>query len=116
VIALLPIRAESIANRREHWTTRARRAQQHRDTAKWHCIASSTTRPTLPCVITLTRIAPRALDAHDNLPISLKNTVDGIADYLGIDDRDPRVRWEYAQRRGEPKQYAVEVAFTQEKA
>jgi len=35
----------------------------------------------------------------------------GIADALGIDDRDPRVSWRYAQRRGEPKVYAVEVSI-----
>jgi len=34
---------------------------------------------------------------------------------LGIDDRDPRVTWTYAQRRGKPKQYAVEVEVIRER-
>jgi hypothetical protein len=32
-----------------------------------------------------------------------------VADWLGIDDRDKRVKWLYAQRRGKPKEYAAEV-------
>jgi len=32
-----------------------------------------------------------------------------VADALGIDDRDPRVDWRYAQRRGAAKEYAVEI-------
>lgn len=59
--------------------------------------------------VTLTRVAPRALDGHDNLPHSMKPIVDGIADALGINDRDPRVSWLYAQRRGEVREYAVEL-------
>lgn len=45
----------------------------------------------------------------DNLAGSAKSLRDGIADRLQIDDRDPRVQWKYAQRKGEPKQYAVEI-------
>lgn len=58
--------------------------------------------------MTLTRIAPRELDG-DNLQSSLKACRDGVADWLGVDDRDPRVTWSYAQRRGAPHYYAVEV-------
>ena len=35
----------------------------------------------------------------------------GIADALGIDDRDPRVSWRYSQKRGKPKEYLVEVSI-----
>ena len=63
-------------------------------------------------VVTLTRIAPRALD-DDNLRGALKACRDGVADWLAIDDRDPRVRWEYAQRKGKPGQYAVAVEVTE---
>jgi len=37
---------------------------------------------------------------------------DGVADYLGIDDRDPRVVWEYAQAKGEVREYAVLIEVT----
>ena len=63
-----------------------------------------------PIVVTLTRIAPRLLDVGDNLSGgSLKSLRDGIADWLGVPDNDPRVTWLYDQRKGEPKKYAVEV-------
>lgn len=61
-------------------------------------------------VVELTRIAPRMLDAHDNLPAALKHVTDGIADWLGVDDRDERVTWlQPKQERGAPGQYAVRV-------
>lgn len=60
--------------------------------------------------ITLTRIAPRSLD-FDNLVGSFKQTVDGIAKAMGIDDGSPRLIWQYAQRRDPERanRYAVEV-------
>lgn len=104
----LPIATVSEANRRDHWATKARRAKFQRNTAWALCPAYP-----LPCVVTLTRIAPRSLDAHDNLRSALKFAVDGIADRLGIKDNDPRVEWRYAQTKGSP--YAVIVEF-QERA
>ena len=56
------------------------------------------TRPALPLVVTVTRVAPgRGLDEHDNLPGACKHVVDAVAAWLGIDDRDPRISWRYAQ-------------------
>lgn len=52
----------------------------------------------LPCVVRLTRLSPGTLD-DDNLRGALKAVRDGVADRLGVDDRDPRVTWEYAQER-----------------
>jgi hypothetical protein len=58
-------------------------------------------------VVTLTRVAPsNGLDG-DNLQGSLKACRDGVADWLKVDDRDPRVTWLYEQRRG--KEWTVEV-------
>jgi len=37
------------------------------------------------------------LDSHDNLRTSLKPFVDRIAEHLGVEDSDPRIRWEYLQ-------------------
>lgn len=70
-------------------------------------------RPALPAVATLTRIAPsNGLDPHDGLPPALKGCVDGVADWLGLtNDRDPRVTWQYGQRRGRKGEYAVEIAI-----
>ena len=90
-------------NSHEHWRKRQRRAREQHDivgcilgpTAARRAIAQA------PLVVTLTRIAPsRGLDEGDNLPSSQKHVRDAVAKVLGIDDRDPRVRWIYAQSRG----------------
>lgn len=93
-------------NARGHWAPRAARAKRHRQTTHWALLTS--VKPALPCTVILTRIAPRELDG-DNLQASLKATRDGVADWLGVDDRDARVTWRYGQRRGTSKRYAVEV-------
>jgi hypothetical protein len=63
--------------------------------------------------VTFTRIAfGRGLDPHDNLPASMKHVLDGVADALGIDDRDPRVTWRFAQTNGPRKQYWVRIDIT----
>ena len=109
---LVPVRIESEANRREHWRRVAARKSEHRSQARM-ALAWSLTKVYPPCVITLTRIAPRDLD-DDNLASGFKAFRDGVADWLGIDDGDKRLTWRYAQRRGEPKQYAAEVKIESE--
>ena len=61
-----------------------------------------------PCVVTLTRIAPRRLD-DDNLPNAFKSIRDGIADALGATDDSARagIVWRYDQDKGEPNYYGV---------
>lgn len=98
----LPLKIESVANLREHWAKRARRAKAHREAA------IAVPKHDLPCVVTLTRIAPRMLD-DDNLRSGFKNLRDGVADRLGVKDNDPRVTWRYAQRSEKPKYYAAIV-------
>lgn len=100
----LPIATVSEANRRDHWTVKAKRVKAHRNAAWALCPVYP-----LPCIVTLTRIAPRALD-DDNLRSATKAARDGIADRLGIDDRDPRVEWRYAQAKGKA---SVLVEFTE---
>lgn len=90
----LPITAVSEANRRDHWATKARRVKLHRNTAFALCPVFP-----LPCVVTLTRVAPRMLD-DDNNVISMKSARDGIAQRLGVDDRSPLVVWRYGQKKG----------------
>lgn len=102
---VLPIIIESEANGREHWAAKAKRAKAHRKEAL------SIPRSILqapPCIVTLTRISPRGLDG-DNLQSGFKALRDGIADRLGIDDKDPRVEWRYQHEKGEPNQYGARV-------
>lgn len=98
----LPLRIESTPNKREHWAKRAQRTKLHR-------FAALAVQPhPVPCVVRLVRIAPRALDDDNNIA-GFKALRDGIAKRLGVDDADPRVRWEYGQERGRAKEYAVRV-------
>lgn len=66
----------------------------------------------LPVRVLVTRIAPRELDAWDGLGAALKGCIDGVADAFGVRDDDPRLAIEVAQRRGQPREYAVEVHIT----
>ena len=47
-------------------------------------------------VVRITRVGPKRLD-DDNLSRAAKAPRDGVADWLGCDDGDPRVSWHYAQ-------------------
>ena len=94
MIVHIPIATVSESNRRDHWQVKRKRAKAQRSMA-----ATLVPRFGLPCVVTLTRISPRELD-DDNLRGALKAVRDGVADRLGVDDRDPREQWRYDQRKG----------------
>jgi hypothetical protein len=72
----------------------------------------------LPCKVTLTRIAPRSLDAHDNLPMSMKWIVDAIADCIipglkpGRADDNKEISWEYKQEKGKPHEYGLKIEIS----
>lgn len=100
----LPLKIVSVANRREHWGARHRRAAKHRETA--HTVMLQLKVVPMPCRITLTRIGPQQLD-DDNLAGAFKAARDGIADRLGVPDNDPRVSWRYAQQHG--KGYSASI-------
>ncbi len=106
----VPIRIVSVMNGREHWSKRARRAKLHRDSTY---LALKAARVPLmgPCIVTLTRIAPRTLDG-DNLQSGCKAARDGVADWLDLDDASPLIVWQYAQRRGGPKEYGLQIDLT----
>lgn len=110
MIVEVPIRIESLNKiLRTHWAAKSR-IKTRSDT--WFALkaAGKFDPAILPCTVTLTRIAPRALDEGDNLPGgTFKNVRDGVADWLGVDDADTRVNWRYAQVRGAPKQYAARI-------
>lgn len=95
----------SVANLREHWTKRKSRTSLHRMVARTYLVASLGTHGLeaedlleLGVVITLVRRSPRELD-DDNLRSALKAFRDGVADAMGVDDRDPRITWAYAQEK-----------------
>lgn len=104
------VKVVSVANLRMHWAVKARLAKSQRAAAKkaLEAVARSPGVGGLPLTIVVTRVAPRRLDG-DNLQSGLKAVRDGVADWLGIDDGDRRLDWQYAQRAAGPKQYWVEV-------
>lgn len=110
---ILPIRTVSEQNVREHWRARSRRARAQRYETFTRLALGWPRRPPLPLTITLTRIAPRALDA-DAVPGSMKHVTDGVSDWLagayqGGQDRLMGLTWQYAQRRGAVREYGVEI-------
>lgn len=98
------LRLVSEANRRDHWAAKARRVKDQRSIVAL-ALRQRLRGMRLPCVVTITRIAPRRLD-DDNAVSSAKACRDSIAALLGVDDRDPRVTWRVEQERGA---YAVRV-------
>ena len=107
----LPLRLVSEANSRSHRFAKARRVKSQREVVTLGLRTRVRSKPTLPAVVTLTRIAPRRLD-DDNAVSSQKAIRDSIAAWLGIDDRSPLVTWRYAQEQGRPKTYAVRIEIT----
>lgn len=113
----LPIVTVSEANLREHWTKKAKRHRAQREIiySYWN---REKPEMQLPCSITLTRIAPRKLDS-DNLIFALKWVRDCLASLLvpglrpGRADDDPRIIWNYKQRKGNPKEYLVSIEISQ---
>lgn len=67
---------------------------------------SGKTPPSLPAVVTLTRVGKRQLD-DDNLAAAFKSIRDEVAVWLGCGDspKDP-IEWRYQQEAGE---YAVKI-------
>lgn len=110
----LPLRVVSEGNKRGHWARRAERTKQARGLAQTMLRAHAPAQwDGSPLAVILTRIAPCKLD-DDNLRASLKATRDGVADWLGIDDRDARVRWLYDQERAGVRTYGVRVHVTRD--
>lgn len=106
----IPLRLHSEANGSHgHWSVRAARVKHQRHIVS--LFLRPYARPELPVCIKLTRIAPRKLDAHDNLPRAFKAPCDQIAEWLGLKDNDPRLTWSYAQRSSGPGVYGCEIAI-----
>lgn len=113
----LPLRLVSLTNQREHWAKKAKRAKEQRLVAKVFL-------GPIPGVglvsrdgfdVLVTRVAPRKLD-DDNLRAAAKSVRDGVADWIGIDDGDPRIEWRYEQERGKPKEYSVRIRIERKSA
>jgi len=118
VEVVAPIRTVSALNHREHWAKRARRVKGERAATLvalslgpgWRAQAALRKRLAAGArlAVLLERRAARGLD-DDNLRAALKGVRDEIARWLGVDDRDPRVRWDYAEVKASG--FAVRIRF-----
>lgn len=64
--------------------------------------------PDLPVRVTLTREALRTMDDDGNAA-SFKGVRDQVAEWLGLDDADPRVTWEYRQAKAKGFNVLIEI-------
>jgi len=97
----------SEANTRGHTFAKAGRVAAARGstTAVLRVMAGPVIAP--PCRVVITRVFSCQLDS-DNLTGSAKHVRDGVADWMGVDDRDPRVEWLVAQEKG-PAAVRIEI-------
>jgi hypothetical protein len=131
----LPIKTVSEANSRGRWQKGGGRKAKQRKAVRaaldaWKAADVDRGRPAMGRVfaaggielhawdVLLTRITPssRGLDPGDNLPMSQKAVRDEIATWLGVDDRDPRVGWSYAQEKGPKLYYGVRIEIRERRA
>lgn len=103
----LPLKLASRANDHtsNHWSKRARTSKAHRMAAR---LALAAHREDLRgclaehgLVVRVVRVSPgQGLDGHDNVGMSCKALIDGVADLLGVRDDDKRVTFVPDQERG----------------
>jgi hypothetical protein len=108
----LPIKTVNPTNNRQHWRTVYKRGVMEKRAA-WSAtvnarIESGEPLP-VPAVITFTRIGAGSMDEDDNLRASIKHLKDGIALAFGIDDKDKRLEWQYAQEKAKRGVYGVRI-------
>lgn len=96
----------------EHWTEKNERHKIQKNIV-FYGLNPHRSSLSLPCTVRMTRLAPRELDADDNLRIALKWVKDAIAEVLTQDflpgraDGDKRIKWEYDQQYS--KEYKVKI-------
>lgn len=111
----LPIRTVSEANNFDHWTKKHKRHRLQQKTVAL-ILKPVKQHVKFPCHIKLTRYAPRKLDKHDNLPMSMKYILDACCAIItgnfkaGRADDDDRISISYDQVNS--SQYAVKIEIT----
>ena len=99
------LRLVSEANARGSWHGGATRAAKQRSIV---ALFFRSLRCEVPCNVRIVRVAPSRLD-DDNLARAAKAVRDELAEWLGVDDGDPRVSWSVAQARSGVREYAVRI-------
>lgn len=97
VVLDVPVRLASEANARG--TLRAKIGRKAAVKAAVRAALALAAPPPLPVRVTLTRVGGKRLDS-DNAARACKAVRDVVAEWLGLDDADSRVRWVVRQRAG----------------
>ena len=111
----LPIRTVSEANSQEHWTKKHRRHKKQKNNLFFAYLEIKQF-VKYPCTLTFIRYAPKMLDKHDNLPMSMKWLCDAICAEItgehrpGLADNFEGLTIKYDQVKS--KQYAVKIIIT----
>ncbi len=108
----------SLRNPKMTWVRLKKRKEEQKKAIHAHWKVEWALRPEtdvpLPCSVRLTRIAPRNLN-DDNLAYAFKHVRDVLADLIrpgyafGRADDTDQIKWEYAQEKGQPKQYGIKI-------
>lgn len=112
---LIPLKVISAANKREHWAIKHKRDRLQKNTVAMY-LNSYKDLITLPCVVKLTRVAPRKLDG-DNLQYAFKGIRDAVCSIIkpglaaGRADDDERIQIEYMQHSDGPKVYGFKITI-----
>ena len=104
----IPLRTGRGLNDRMHFMARARKVKAERLAVG--LVLNTHKAPAGPVTVNLGRVSPSAkgLD-KDNLQGALKAVRDQVAAWLGRDDADDSITWNYGQRPGKTKEWAVEI-------
>jgi hypothetical protein len=108
----VPVVTKNPLNSRQHWRVVSKRAAEEKEITLLsapHGIAV-----VLPCVVILARCSQRTLDAHDGLRAALKHVADGVAEWIGVDDREGAgIRFQYEQEYVRKADSGVRVTVVQ---
>jgi len=116
---VVPLKIVSSANLNEHWTQKIKRKNLHKNAIAKEFLYLNSNIPTVPCRITLSRIAPRLLD-EDNLLYALKTCRDVVCDMvlpglrMGRADASSQIRVEYNQEKSKNNFYALRIIIESE--
>ena len=100
-------------NGRENWRPKAARIAKERAAVAEALTLAAPSDAALSFAsgaVLLTRHSAGVLD-DDNLRGALKGTRDEAAAWLGIDDKDPRIAWDYSQEKCKAKMHSVSITF-----
>ncbi len=109
-------------NRRgEHWAVAKKRHDTQKLLIRTHMNYYLFQEIPRPCIVTMTRIAPRMMD-EDNLIQAFKWIKDELASIIidefkefkpGTCDNNKKIFWEWKQEKGHVRQYAIKIQIVQ---